>query len=210
MLHAATHYWLRPLSAPAGVDGGLSSQELLWADGLPAALQGRYLASRSLLRCCVAPLLAVAPDHVPLHSPPGQAPRLEAGCGHVSLSHSGGQVLIAWSPQPIGVDLEWACRPVLAAALARRFYPPQEADQLLALPAEAQARALLESWVRKEAAIKWQGSSLAADLRHWLWDVERAQLRHLDQGWTPPSLCQEINGWLCGAVGQAAGGGIWG
>ena len=188
----------------------LSPQELAWTNGLPGALQPRYRASRSLLRHCVAPLLALAPDQLPLHSPPGQAPRLVAPCGHVSLSHSGGQVLIAWSPQPIGVDLEWSQRSVPAAALARRFFPSQEAEQLLALALADQSRALLESWVRKEAAIKWQGSSLAADLRHWLWDGERSELRHLAQGWAPPSLCREIDGWLCGAVGEAAGGGIWG
>ena len=210
LLQTSTHYWLRPLPATAGVDAVLSSQEQAWAHALPPALQPRYRASRTLLRRCVAPLLAVAPQQLPLHSPPGQAPRLAAGSGYVSLSHSGGQLLIAWSPAPIGVDLEWAQRPVPAVALARRFYPPLEASRLLALPAAAQPRALLESWVRKEAAIKWQGSSLAADLRHWLWDGEREQLRHLRKGWAPPSLCEEREGWLCGAVGEAAASGIWG
>ncbi|MFM7652350.1 MAG: 4'-phosphopantetheinyl transferase family protein [Vulcanococcus sp.] len=198
------------MSAIEGADGGLSRQEQAWADGLPPALQSRYRASRILLRQHVASLLAVEPRRLPLHSPPGEAPRLATGCGHVSLSHSGGQLLIAWSPQSIGVDLEWGRRPVPAAALARRFYPPQEAERLLALPAAAQARALLESWVRKEAAIKWQGSGLASDLRHWFWDEEAGQLRHLGQGLAPPSLCREMAGWLCGAVGEAAGGGIWG
>lgn len=210
VLPTLTHYWLRSLAAPAVGDGVLSQQEQAWAAGLPPALRQRYLASRVLLRCCVAPLLTLDPQHLPLHSPPGEAPRLETGCGHVSLSHSGGQLLIAWSPQPIGVDLEWAQRPLPAAALARRFYPPQEAARLLALPVAAQPRALLESWVRKEAAIKWQGSALARDLRHWLWDEEVGQLRHLAAGWAPPSLCREVAGWLCGAVGEAAGGGIWG
>jgi phosphopantetheinyl transferase len=201
---------LRSLAAPADGEAVLSRQERDWAAGLPLALQCRYRASRSLLRQSVAPLLGLAPAALPLHSPPGQAPRLARGHGHVSLSHSGGQLLIAWSPAPIGVDLEWAQRPVAAAALARRFYPPQEASRLLALPAAAQPRALLESWVRKEAAIKWQGSSLAADLRHWLWDPDGGQLRHLLRGWAPPALCREWDGWLCGAVGDAADAGIWG
>ncbi len=210
MLQTSTHYWLRPLPTTVGADAVLSSQEQAWAHALPPVLQLRYRASRSLLRRCVAPLLAVEPQQLPLHSPPGEAPRLVHGCGHVSLSHSGSRLLIAWSPQPIGVDLEWAQRPVPAAALARRFYPPLEASRLLSMPAAAQPRALLESWVRKEAAIKWQGSSLSADLRHWLWDGEREQLRHLGKGWAPPSLCEEREGWLCGAVGEAAVGGIWG
>ncbi|MFZ9849335.1 MAG: 4'-phosphopantetheinyl transferase family protein [Vulcanococcus sp.] len=210
LLHPPTHYWLRPLTAPGEGVVGLSRQEQAWAERLPLALQARYRASRRLLRQCVAPLLGLAADALPLHSPPGEAPRLAHGHGHVSLSHSGGQLLLAWSPAPIGVDLEWAQRPVAAAALARRFYPPQEAARLLALPAADQPRALLESWVRKEAAIKWQGSSLAADLRHWLWDADGGQLRHLLRGWAPPALCREWDGWLCGAVGDAAEAGIWG
>ena len=210
LLQERSRYWLLALDAGADSATVLSPQEQVWADQLPSPLQLRYTASRSLLRQRVAPLLGLAPQQLPLHSPPGQAPRLATGCGHVSLSHSGGQLLIAWSPAPIGVDLELAQRPVPAVALARRFYPPLEASRLLALPAAAQPRALLESWVRKEAAIKWQGSSLAADLRHWLWDGEREQLRHLRKGWAPPSLCEERQGWLCGAVGEAAANGIWG
>ncbi|MFM7315296.1 MAG: 4'-phosphopantetheinyl transferase family protein [Cyanobium sp.] len=200
---------MRPLRPPALGAAVLSRQELSWAEALPPALQGRYRISRSLLRCCVAPLLEMPPAQLPLHSPPGEAPRLRNGCGHVSLSHSGAQVLIAWSPEPIGVDLEWGQRPVQAAPLARRFFPPEEAARLLALPPRAQARALLESWVRKEAAIKWQGTSLAADLRHWLWDADCGHLRHLGQGWVPPALCRELDGWLCGAVGEAAAEAIW-
>ena len=209
-LQELTHYWLLALVAGRDHPTPLSRQEQAWADQLPTPVQARYRLSRSLMRQCVAPLLGLTAAEVPLRSPPGQAPRLAPGSGHVSLSHSAGQLLIAWSPQPIGVDLEWAQRPVAAAALARRFYPPEETSRLLALSDPARSRALLESWVRKEAAIKWQGSSLSADLRYWFWDGDHQQLRHLRQGWQPPSLCEEREGWLCGAVGAAAAGGIWG
>lgn len=97
-----------------------------------------------------------------------------------------------------------------AAALARRFFPPEEALRLQALPSDHQPRALLESWVRKEAAIKWQGSALARDLRHWCWDGQRGELRHLQQGWRPGSLCLLRQGWLCGAVGAHLDQVIWG
>jgi len=119
-------------------------------------------------------------------------------------------VLLAWSPEPIGVDLEWADRPVPALALARRFFPAEEARRLEALPPQLRNRALLESWVRKEAAIKWQRSALARDLRHWCWDAERHELRHLQQGWRPGSCCRSREGWLCAAVGSRLEQAIWG
>jgi phosphopantetheinyl transferase len=128
----------------------------------------------------------------------------------VSLSHSRAWVLLAWSPAPIGVDLEWAERPLRAEALVRRHFAPEEAERLQALPAGHRRLATLESWVRKEAAIKWQGSSLARDLRHWVWDAERRELIHRSIGCHPPCLLRRWDGWLCAAVGEGVEQGIWG
>lgn len=210
LLKELPHYWLRPLWAAGAQADLLSLQERGWCERLPASSGPRYAASRSLLRQLLAGLWAMPPQRVPLDSPPGQPPQMAPGFGHVSLSHSGDQLLLAWSPQPIGVDLEWAQRPVLASALARRFFPAQESARLLALKPQDQRRALLESWVRKEAAVKWQGSSLAQQLRHWLWDAQQQRLVHLELGLQPPVLCHERNGWLCAAVGEGVLEGIWG
>lgn len=209
-LAAVPHLWLQPLAELDPAAAPLSAQERLWCAALPPARRDFYAGSRALMRRCLAALHALPPEDVPLWSPPGEAPRLTAGLGHVSLSHSRGHGLIAWSPAAVGVDLEWAERSVPAAALARRFFPPEEALRLQALPSDHQPRALLESWVRKEAAIKWQGSALARDLRHWCWDGQRGELRHLQQGWRPGSLCLLRQGWLCGAVGAHLDQVIWG
>ena len=132
------HYWLRPLAAAAEVAAVLTPPERIWCAQLPPALRDRYSTSRRLLRHHLAALLGLRGELVPLHSPPAAPPRLAGGLGHVSLSHSGGQLLLAWSPAPIGVDLEWSLRPLQAAGLARRFFPPEEAERLLALPADDQ------------------------------------------------------------------------
>ena len=188
----------------------VSDHEQACAVHLPAPRRQRYLRSRGLLRRQLAALLELPAQEVPLHSPPGEAPSLRDGYGHVSLSHSRDQLLLAWSPWPIGVDLEWHQRVIQAELLVRRFFPAQEWQHLQSLePAERQA-AVLESWVRKEAAIKWQCSSLATDLRHWCWNANLQQLHHLQQGWQPPCVAQVRNGWLCGVVGQASEQGIWG
>ena len=100
-------------------------------------------------------------------------------------------------------------RLVAASALARRFFPEPEVVWLLSLEPEDQRRALLESWVCKEAAVKWQGSSLARDLRHWSWDATQRRLLHLQRGLQPPVVCGERNGWLWAAVGDGVAHGIW-
>jgi phosphopantetheinyl transferase len=198
---------LLPLTT--GDPWALSQAELAWSAALPPPVQHRYRTSRHLLRCRLAGCLGLLPEAVPLHSPPGQAPRLAEGYGAVSLSHSREQLLLAWSPWPIGVDLEWQQRTIAAESLARRFFPPQEWQQLQRHSPAERAALVLESWVRKEAAIKWQRSSLATDLRHWHWCAERQRLEHLLESWQPPSTLQRRDGWLCAVVGHAAEQAIW-
>ncbi len=204
---SAPRLWLLPLTT--GDPWALSQAELAWSAALPPPVQHRYRTSRHLLRCRLAGCLGLLPEAVPLHSPPGQAPRLAEGHGAVSLSHSREQLLLAWSPWPIGVDLEWQQRTIAAESLARRFFPPQEWQQLQRHSPAERAALVLESWVRKEAAIKWQRSSLATDLRHWHWCAERQRLEHLLESWQPPSALQRRDGWLCAVVGHAAEQAIW-
>jgi 4'-phosphopantetheinyl transferase len=130
--------------------------------------------------------------------------------GWISLSHSGDHLLLAWSARPIGVDLEAMERPVQALALVDRFFPPQERRQLQGLDGADLRRAVLESWVHKEAAIKWCGGSLAADLAHWSWDHRLRLLVDLRRRRAVPSRCELRRGWLCAAVGEAVDVAEWG
>ncbi|MEN9766957.1 MAG: hypothetical protein RLZZ32_917 [Cyanobacteriota bacterium] len=199
--------WL--LSLESSEPSRLSAQEEQWCAGLPARLQLRYRSSRSQLRARVAQVLGCEPEAVALHSPPGQPPRLVADQGYVSISHSAEALLLAWSPAPIGIDLERWDRPLQAEPLARRFFPAQEVKDLLALPPEQRSARFLESWVCKEAAIKWSASSIAADLSHWLWNHDRKELWHLEQDWKPECAWHVREGWCCAAVGDGVASAQW-
>jgi phosphopantetheinyl transferase len=50
--------------------------------------------------------------------------------GFVSLSHSHGSLLMAWSSAPVGVDLERLDRAFASEALMRRYYAASEQHQL--------------------------------------------------------------------------------
>ena len=143
------------------------------------------------------------------HVPDPDAGRLQLAVARADpeavLGHPGEQIRDA---PPL--DLERRDRVLQADLLAERFFPAQESEALLALPAEERRLAVLCSWVRKEAAIKWMGSSIALDLRHWCWDDTRQELSHLQQGLKPPSLCLESAGWFCGLVGEGAEAVQWG
>ena len=163
-------------------EDAISAEEWRWSLELAPARRRQYGASRARLRAWLAELWQCHPLAVPLYSPPGVPPRLLYDQAFISLSHSGEGLLLALSPQPIGVDLEAAARPLAADALMRRFFPPAEVSQLLGLQGECRREAVLTSWLLKEAAVKWRRSSLGAELSEWQLDHHTGQLRQLRLG----------------------------
>ncbi|MCL7457574.1 4'-phosphopantetheinyl transferase superfamily protein [Micromonospora echinofusca] len=78
----------------------------------------------------------------------------------VSVSRSGPVVVVAArAGGPVGVDVE-RCRPLPAAALARRWYAPAEAAWLVGRPADGQVTDFLRLWTAKEAVGKALGVGL--------------------------------------------------
>lgn len=157
------------------------------------------------MRAVLAPQLGLTPGLLPLHSPPGQPPTLPQGLGWVSLSHTADALLIAWSDQPLGVDLERADRRLDAQALAQRFFPESERAQLAGLADEALRRAVLRSWLVKEAAIKWRQRTLAAELGQWCLDHRCGTLRHSGDGIRVQPREGAEGPWRWAAVGHGLG-----
>lgn len=120
------------------------------------------------MRSCLATLSGACPLQVPLDAPPGAPPRLPAQWGYVSLSHCADACLLGWSQHTIGVDLERIDRKLQSAsALMHRFFSESEKTELRALEGDQLRRQVLDRWLVKEAAIKWQQGSLAKDLCFW-------------------------------------------
>jgi phosphopantetheinyl transferase len=203
--------WLVP---PAGrvlapVDGdaadaphdALSPQERCWGAALPPLRRHQYWRSRLAMRLRLAAVLDLPPQQVPLHSPPGAPPQLPQGHGWVSLSHAADALLIAWSPQPVGVDLERGDRRFDARALMQRFFPEAEQRQLAGLGPEPLRWAVLRSWLCKEAAIKWRQRGLAQELGCWALDHHCGLLRHGGEGLTVQPCEGLLAGWCWAAVG---------
>jgi len=81
---------------------------------------------------------------------------------HFNVSHSGGWVAAAFSPQPVGVDLEEVRGVDLA--VARRFYAAEELAWLLGQPPAEQAPAFYRLWTAKESILKNLGQGLQLPL----------------------------------------------
>lgn len=194
--------WLLP--SAGGDVASLSAPERCWSEALPPLRRSRYRHSRAALRQVLAGVLRCPPAAVPLHSPPGEPPRLEGQSGWISLSHGGEALLIGYSPEPIGVDLEPVGRPLDGAGLMRRFFPGPEQAQLERMGGENLRDAVLTSWVLKEAAIKWRQRTLAAELSLWCYDHLSGHLHHQGDGAQPECRWGVLEGWRWAVVGPGS------
>ena len=122
------------------------------------------------MRGALSELWSVDALEVPLHAPPGKPPTLADGWGYVSFSHCRDALLVGWSAQKLGVDIERADRPIPADQLSRRFFCREDRQALIDLEGKEMRAACLNQWLIKEAAIKWQRGSIPVDLSHWQCD----------------------------------------
>ena len=122
--------------------------------------------------------------------------------GYLSLSHCCDAVLVAWSPDAVGVDLEGRDRCFPAAALADRFYCAEDRRELDGLAGETLRMAVLKQWVAKEALIKMQRGSLALDLSRWRCGADACQGLHPDLEHPVPVPAPAAEGLAHGCCGR--------
>ncbi|MFL0751906.1 MAG: 4'-phosphopantetheinyl transferase superfamily protein [Prochlorococcus sp.] len=167
--------WLLPMQTALMP---ISKVEEQWARQLAPSRARQFRQSRGYVRQALADLWRIPALEIPLQAPPGQPPKLANDWGFISFSHCCDALLIAWAPQQVGVDLERADRPIAAELLSRRFFSSEEQAAISHLSGSALRAAVLEQWLIKEAAIKWQRGSLAKDLIHWRCSADSAFAVH--------------------------------
>ncbi len=145
----------------------ISTEEQEWANSLPLRRSKEYVRSRGYVRQALSELWEIPPLSIPLNAPPGQPPELEIGWGHISFSHCCDALLVGWSSRKLGVDLERVDRSFSASKLVDRYFNTEEKAELCQLKGDVFRTKVLERWLIKEAAIKWQQGNLAEDLSHW-------------------------------------------
>ena len=129
----------------------------------------RYTVAHAALRLILAHHLdAKAADFAWRVGPHGK-PELAgewSGATHFSLSGSGDLAMLAVSAKRrVGVDLQVLPHAVAAIRLARRFFPPAEADYVAAGGRALAAYRFAVLWARKEACVKVHGGRLVDGLR---------------------------------------------
>lgn len=127
----------------------------------------QFLVTRGAIRTLVGRYLGIEPARCAFAANEYGRPSLAFPAGAAldfNISHTAGLVVCAFAREPgIGVDVEDARRPI-GSDLARRFFSPDEADALDALPEDERPARFYDYWTLKEAYIKARGMGLSLPL----------------------------------------------
>jgi 4'-phosphopantetheinyl transferase len=166
----AVHIWTLPTHASAAtlriLESSLPAGEIERANRFRYPhLRDSFVAVHGTLRHLLARYLDLPPARIQLATSPHGKPVLASGGFHFNLSHSGTLAAIAiGATYPLGIDLE-QMRPLPdLEQLARRFFCPEEAAEVLAHPEPVRTQAFYSCWTRKEAYLKATGSGLSTPL----------------------------------------------
>lgn len=124
--------------------------------------RNHYIIARGFMRLRLGAYLGIGPETVSFTTNAHGKPRLN---GHdmalnFNLSHSGGQAVLAVSPDfELGVDIE-RCREI-RDDLANRYFSPGENAALANLHPSERKAAFFRCWTRKEAFVKAVGSGMS-------------------------------------------------
>ena len=184
------HVWRADLQAPGSVGeqlaAALDDAESRQAQRFRFARhRDRFMARRAMRRWILARYLQIEPAALELDFAQYGKPLLGSRYGsdlRFNCSHSENLALLAISRgRDVGVDLERIKPDFSDDAIPERFFTPREAALLRALPAQQQADAFFELWVRKEAYVKARGMGLSLALDSFeipLGDVELVRQLH--------------------------------
>jgi len=163
----SVHLWRVPLDEPFD-ESILSADELDRANRYATPnLRDHYCAGRSALRIILASYLHCEPASIAFTYNEHGKPLIE-GDLNFNLSNAANRMLLGVTRgRKIGVDLEKRDRRMQSDSIARRFFSPNEVDQLLALPEAQRDAAFLRCWVRKEAYVKALGTGISGGLANF-------------------------------------------
>lgn len=125
-----------------------------------------FIASRAVLRICLAHFLATDPRDVAFEYSSEGKPQLQSAQNVVglqfNLTHAEGLAAIAITlNRRIGVDVEQTGRVVDEIEIAQKYFSTAESELLRALPVADRPRAFISCWTRKEAYAKATGRGLS-------------------------------------------------
>ncbi len=218
MADIAVDVWLWSLAVTrveaAGLAGVLSADERARAERFLSRRDGDgFIAGRAGLRHILSTYTSLPAAMLRFGSGASGKPFLECvDAPHFNLSHSGDLAALAVCvDHPVGIDIE-TIRPI-KEEIAERFFSPEEARALSALPAAEQMAGFFRCWTRKEAVVKARGGGLNIPLDTFtvsVKDTREPPMLHVDGASPEEAQCWKLFDFepaagLAGAVAVKAG-----
>lgn len=123
-----------------------------------------YLKGRSGLRAFASLYASIAPREVKIEITKSGKPFFENIAGlHFNISHSGSEVAIAFSTNPVGFDMEVLDRKRDCLAIAGRFFTAEESREV-ELAGDSANELFVKLWTAKESMLKLSGEGLVGGL----------------------------------------------
>ena len=181
----------------------LTKEDLVSAKKLLNPKKNKFLHSRSFIREVLSELLDINPLNVPLDGAFGKIPSIPPELGYISLSHCENALLIGWSTEKIGVDIERKNRNFDANKIMKRCYCIDEINALNMIENKDKLRVeVMKLWVLKESSIKLQQGSIARDLLNWKINLtENIAINNISK-LKLNSYCFDYKDWYLGTASQ--------
>jgi 4'-phosphopantetheinyl transferase len=168
------HVWLIHRRAPdtmlARFESTLAAEEIARANRFRYDhLRRSYVLARAALKILLAAYTETVAAHIQFdYGPSGKPTSRNFSEISFNVAHSKAVTMLAFTRKcELGVDVE-ELRPLPEMAdIARQFFCPEEAAELLSLPVQQRQHAFFLCWTRKEAYLKAVGDGLAAGLNNF-------------------------------------------
>ena len=123
-----------------------------------------YLKGRSGLRAFASLYASISPSEVKIEITKSGKPFFENIAGlHFNISHSGSEVAIAFSTNPVGFDMEVLDRKRDCLAIAERFFTAEESREVK-MAGDSANKLFARLWTAKESMLKLSGEGLVGGL----------------------------------------------
>lgn len=172
-----------------------------YANDLNLKIAERYLYSRSHIRESLAPLLNLDPLLIPLVALPNKPPFLEQNLGYLSISHCNDIILLGWSENPIGVDIERSDRNISGKLLLEKYFLDNK-NFLTNFKGEIIKSKILDYWLIKESVIKLKKGNLFLELKDWDFDEKNFKSINKNSGEIIESKNFKIDSWTIGIANK--------
>ena len=149
----------------------ISETEQEYSNDLSEKRRDLYIYSRTCMRNALSQVFSLKPIDIPLDAPPSKPPLLPKDYGFVSLSHCVDGIVVGWSRNNIGVDIERRDRKVKLNLISNKIFTSKEFKFFSGINGyKEKSIKFLEYWVIKESLIKREKDSISKSINKWNWD----------------------------------------